>query len=540
MIFSFTFEGFHLLYAAIAVFMTVLTSLFTFEYLGHEPHKLRYWFFVALTMLAAVGVFLSDNFMTTFICFEVVSLASYPLVAHEETKEALRAGETYLATAIIGGMVALMGLSLLNNTVGTLDFNTLAAACAACADKNALALASGCLLFGFGAKAGMFPLHIWLPEAHPVAPAPASALLSGILTKVGVYGILATTVLVMTENETWGLWILILGTITMLLGAILALLSVNLKRTLACSSVSQIGFILVGVGMMALLGEENTLAIRGTLLHMVNHSLFKLVLFMAAGAVFMNTRTLDLNKLRGFGRGKPFLMFVYLAGAFGIIGIPGFSGYVSKTLLHESIVEYAHVTGSVFCTVIEWLFLLAGGMTVAYMTKLFVVLFIEKTSAKEKKTLRKRWISPLSRIAFGVPALLIPVLGCSTTLMDRAADLGQGFLGGAVTPDVSYFAIGNLKGAGISITLGAIIYFVFVRGFTMKKRPDGKMVYVNRTSAWLSLENSVYRPLLEKVLPAVLGWIATVFDRFPELFFKVCTETGAFVSRVCDRLRTGW
>ena len=114
----------------------------------------------------------------------------------------------------------------------------------------------------------------------------------------------------------------------------------DLKRTLACSSMSQIGFILVGIGMQGLLGEENALAVHGTLLHMVNHSLIKLVLFMAAGVIYFNVHELDLNVLRGYGRKKPLLKGIFLTGALAMGGMPLFAGYVSKTLLHESIVEY--------------------------------------------------------------------------------------------------------------------------------------------------------------------------------------------------------
>ena len=167
------------------------------------------------------------------------------------------------------------------------------------------------MLFGFFAKAGAFPLHIWLPKAHPVAPAPASALLSGILTKAGVFGVLILSCRVFLEIESWGIIILIIGVITMLHGAILALCSVDLKRTLACSSVSQIGFILVGIGMSVLLIDENAMAIRGALMHMINHSLIKLCLFMAAGVVFMNVHKLNLNDIRGFGRKKPYIHFPY-------------------------------------------------------------------------------------------------------------------------------------------------------------------------------------------------------------------------------------
>ena len=127
------------------------------------------------------------------------------------------------------------------------------------------------VLTGFAAKAGMFPLHIWLPEAHPAAPAPASALLSCILTKSGVFGVIMLSCGMFLHNADWGMMILILGVITMVLGAVLAVFSINLKRTLACSSLSQIGFITVAIGMQCLLGEHNTLAAQGTMLHILNH-----------------------------------------------------------------------------------------------------------------------------------------------------------------------------------------------------------------------------------------------------------------------------
>ena len=245
------------------------------------------------------------------------------------------------------------------------------------------------MLFGFGAKAGAFPLHIWLPKAHPVAPAPASALLSGILTKAGMFGILILTGYIFLGESSWGSLILILGVCTMVLGALLALFSIDLKRTLACSSVSQIGFILVGVGMSGLLSGENVLAVRGSLLHMINHSLIKLVLFMAAGVVYMNVHKLNLNEIRGFGRKKPLLHLIFLMGALGIGGMPLWNGYVSKTLIHESIVEFTELVregavSGIFNVAamkgIEWAFLISGGLTAAYMTKLYVAVFIEKNS----------------------------------------------------------------------------------------------------------------------------------------------------------------
>ena len=264
---SFQLDGFRALYALVAGVMWLMTSLLSGDYFAHHyRNRNRYYFFFLLTQGATVGVFLSADLFTTFVFFEIMSFTSYTWVAHDETPGAMRAAETYLAVAIIGGMVMLMGLFLLWHELGTLTISELYAAAAACPNKGVIWAASICILFGFGAKAGMFPLHIWLPKAHPVAPAPASALLSGILTKSGIFGIIVVSANIFRESTAWGNLILVLGLITMLGGAILAVFSVNLKRTLACSSMSQIGFILTGIAMGCLLGEENALAARGALM----------------------------------------------------------------------------------------------------------------------------------------------------------------------------------------------------------------------------------------------------------------------------------
>jgi len=519
----FTVDGFRVIYGAIASFMWLMTSIFSMEYFAHYRNRNRYYLFWLLTLGATEAIFLSADLYTTFVFFEVMSIASYVWVAQDERKESLRAGETYLAVAVIGGLVMLMGLFLLHHQAGTLRIDELHKACEG---KNVYPAAL-CLLTGFAAKAGAFPLHIWLPKAHPVAPAPASALLSGILTKTGIFGILVISCQILLYDEPWGVFMLLVGVVTMLLGALLAVFSVDFKRTLACSSVSQIGFILVGVGMQGLLAHENALAVRGTFLHMMNHSLFKLVLFMAAGVIFMNLHKLNLNEIRGFGRKKPLLMFVYLMGALGIGGVPGWSGYISKTLLHESIVEYIHELESghmvsQFFTVgnmklIEWIFLISGGLTIAYMTKLFIAVFIEKNSDKELQVqfeAKKTYMTPASAVALTVGAVLFLIFGVLPYVtMNAFADMSQSFMGlEHAGHEVHYFTWTNLKGSVISIAIGALIYLVVVRKWMMEKQADGSVVYVNRWPKFADLEDVFYRPILLRVFPAVFGLAAGILD----------------------------
>ena len=548
----FTLDGFRALYGTIAAFMWFMTTLFSKEYFGRYRNRNRYYLFLLLTLGATEGVFFSADFFTTFLFFEIMSFTSYVWVAHDEKPESLRAGATYLAVAVIGGLVMLMGIFLLNDAAGTLFFANLADMSLAAGENTPQVWAAGlCLLFGFGAKAGAFPLHIWLPKAHPVAPAPASALLSGILTKAGMYGILILTVDLFFGSAAWGGMILVLGVFTMVIGAVLALFSVDLKRTLACSSVSQIGFILVGVGMSGLLGEENAIALRGSLLHMVNHSLIKLVLFMAAGVVFMNVHKLDLNEIRGFGRKKPLLQFIFLMGALGISGVPLFNGYVSKTLLHESIVEYMFLINAdvipafystSFMRAVEWIFLFSGGLTAAYMTKLYVCLFVEKNTddAVQKKydTLERKYMSRTSAAALTVSAVLLPLMGLLPgIIMDGIADMGQSFLRAGTMETVSYFSLDSLKGALISLVLGALIYGLIVR-FVLIKKSSAKTLdlqnqrndiadkyYVNLWPAWMDLENMIYRPLLLKILPFAFGMLCRFLDSLVDTIVVVLRKT---------------
>ncbi|MDI9520721.1 MAG: proton-conducting transporter membrane subunit [Bacillota bacterium] len=500
-------DGFRSLYVLVAGFMWLMTSLFTPQYFAHGHAHGRYALFTLLTLGATVGVFLSDDLITAFMFFEILSFTSYCWVIHEETPGARRAGQTYLAIAILGGMSMLMGLMMLHLKTGSLKFDDLNNI-SKTLSRDDYFLPGILILIGFGAKAGMFPLHVWLPKAHPVAPAPASALLSGILTKVGVFGILVISSRMFFSDVSWGNLLMLLGLINMFLGALLALFSIDLKRTLACSSMSQIGFILFGIGTQALLGEHNALAAQGTVLHMLNHSLIKLVLFMAAGVIYINTHSLNLNEIRGYGRKRHGLKLVFLIGAASISGIPYFSGYASKTLLHEGIIEYIHHLQELKeCALAyqfaEWVFVITGGLTFCYMLKLFISIFVEKHPTKQEEYDKAgSSMTPISAVALGASALLLFVLGLySEGILTDLANRSLPFLM-AHEPDhaVSYLAWVNLSGGLKSLVIGLLLYLFVVRKLLYVKNNDGQKDYINPWPEWLDLENSLYRPVLRMLL----------------------------------------
>jgi len=502
--------------SVLASFIWLMTTLVSKEYFKGTRNRNKYYMFVLFTLGAMQGVFLSNDLYTTFIFFEVMSFASYPMVIHNETKEAIDGSNSYLGFAVLGSLVSLMGLFMLQSILGTLQIDQLVEA-ASHVTNHALLYAAGALtLVGFGVKAGMYPLHTWLPQAHSVAPAPASAMLSAVITKAGIFGIIVVSCNIFLHDAQWGLAIVIFGTLSMVTGAVLAVFSNNIKRTLACSSVSQLGFVIIGIGMQCMLGEHNALAVRGTVLHMFNHSLLKLALFMGVGVIYVCMHTFDLNKLRGFGRKKPVLWFVFGMGLLGLAGVPLFNGYISKTLIHESIVEYIGMmpTQTVLAgtlQTVEALFTFAGGLTLAYMLKLFVAIFIEKNPEnQEKLDAKKKYMSKLTMTVLIIASAILPIIGMLPYwTQDILANTAQGFMHGhdPATP-VNYFSLINLRGAAASIAIGLIVYFLFIRVCLMKKNENGVKVYADVWPSWLSIERMIYRPVLLRFLPFVGALIA--------------------------------
>lgn len=527
---SFSATGLQIWLCILAGFLWLVSGLFSGKYLEQDGKNHRYYMFLLLTEGAIMGVFLSADLFTTLVFFEMMSFASYPLVIHRETKEALRAGASYLTYAVLGGMVSLMGLFLLWTMLGTLGFAELPAAVAAyTGSPAALYAAGGLALVTFAAKVCMFPLHTWLPGSYAEAPSPATALLSGIITKAGIFGIFGLTAKLFLWDAGWGNAILLFGIATALVGGTLALFNTNLKKTIAYSSMSQIGFILVGTGMTALLGEENGLAVWGSILHLTNHSLIKLVLLLVGGVIVYHAGKLDYNTIRGFGRGKPALAFAFLMPALGVMGIPLWNGYISKTMIHEAIVEYIELVEEAggaagLYQAIEWLFLIAGGMTVGYMTKLFLCIFVERNADAATQrgydNLNGHYMSKLWLILLDGCALLFPVLGMSAPVtMERIAVYTQDFLGSGVEETLHYFSLGNLKGGCISILIGAVLHFGFVR--TVVRTKTG---YQNRWPAALDLEERIYVPLLFQVLPFVGALCARFAGSLFEWFTALCNK----------------
>lgn len=541
----FIYTGFRGVFAVITAFAWFVTFLYAKEFMKNDTRVIRYDFFNLLTLGATMGIFYAADFFTLFFFFEMMSFTSFMWVAHRQTYASQYASGTYLGIAVAGGMAILMGIFIVYANFGTLEFEKLGTI--SVENTVPVLAAAVCMFLGFGAKAGAFPVHVWLPASYTEAPAPATTLLSAVLSKTGIFGLILITCELMPPLlwGSWGRLILIAGVITMVLGGIRAVMSGNLKTTIAYSSMSQIGFILVGIGMLALHGEfveflgqgrmfvtDEELASfymtrNGVFLHMVNHSIVKLVLFLIVGVVFMNAGSYELNRVRGFGHGKPFLLVTFLLAACGVGGIPLFNGYVSKTLLHESIAEYAKLLGSVqgtmgvqglspaFVKAVEYLFLFSGGLTLAYMAKLFVVLFVERnedTLLQDEYEGKKKYASVLSKAAIALCAVPIPLIGVLPNLVaDSLATYGAEVSGG-LSPfieQVYYFSLNNLSGAVISVAVAVVVYLLVVRFLMLRRKNEG---YHEIFPAWLDLEKYVYRDIFYRFFAFLLGIIARILD----------------------------
>jgi formate hydrogenlyase subunit 3/multisubunit Na+/H+ antiporter MnhD subunit len=379
------------IFLAIVSFVWVLATIYSVSYMKIEENEPRYYGFLLATLSSMMGVFVTGDFFSLLLFFEIMTLVSYVLVVHNEDKKAHYGGNYYLYMGVGGGLLILWGSSLLYSLTGSIVIES---ALLQLSHLGVIKYAiAAMMIVGFGVKAGMFPVHIWLPKAHPVAPSPASALLSGIIIKAGAYGIIrVVTTLYWPVGEVHkivtlqniGFSLVMVGAITMFLGMIKALFQWNVKRMLAYSSVSQMGYILMGIGLAGYLGTHGTLGFSGAVYHIVNHALFKSSAFLIIGAIYFATHEMDLKKLSGVGRRYPLLMIAFIVTLFGIGGVPGFNGYASKTLIHHGLFEAVELHHNFWMLAAEKIFIITSAGTLCYFLKIFYYIFIkEGEMAKE-------------------------------------------------------------------------------------------------------------------------------------------------------------
>ena len=318
------------LFASVVVLVWVLAGFYAFAYMKHETEEKRYFGFYVLVFGVLLALTFAGNLLTFYLFYEMMTLFSVPLVLHARTREAMMGGLKYLFYSLCGAYMVLFGFYFLNHYATTLTFTaggTLNAE-AVSGKEGLLLVVAFVMILGFGVKAGMFPMHAWLPTAHPVAPAPASAVMSGIIVKMGVLGMIRVVYYLFGADFLRGTWVqtawMILALITVFMGSMLAYREKGFKKRLAYSTVSQASYILFG---MALLEPQ---ALTGSLLHVVFHAVIKSALFLCAGAVIYQTGKKSVSELRGIGKEMPVTMWCYTFASLALIGIPPASGFISK------------------------------------------------------------------------------------------------------------------------------------------------------------------------------------------------------------------
>ncbi|MDF2531587.1 MAG: dehydrogenase [Clostridia bacterium] len=479
------------IFVFLTAFVWLLTTYYSTQYLTKFKNRNRYFAFFTLTLSSTVGIFISQDLLNLFTFFELMSFSSYILVIHDEDQYSHKAGASYIAAAIIGGLFLLMGLFLLYDYAGTLNIDLLPGKIE---QMGAIRyVIAALMLVGFGVKAGMVPLHVWLPQAYAAAPSSASAVLSGILSKTGVFGILIVATVIMKGDLYISLALLLLGLMTMLTGGLLAVFQKHLKRILAFSSMSQIGYIIAGIGLIGLLEEHGEIAIYGTILHIVNHSLFKVMLFLCAGVINRTMHEQNINLLRGFGRNKHLLKITFFIGLLGITGVPGFIGFASKSLLHEALVEAQHLFHSRLLWGAEILFIFCSALTVVYMLKIFITLFVEKNSAYKDE--HKKYMNIRELIPPMILSLCVLLMSLMTGPVLRYISKALTYLTGHVsTFEIKIYTAQNIYSAMMILAIGIVAFVWGLRRF-YRKQVEGNWVYFNPIPDGLNLEAVLYIPL---------------------------------------------
>jgi formate hydrogenlyase subunit 3/multisubunit Na+/H+ antiporter MnhD subunit len=316
-------------------------SLFALGYGRHEEEPGRVLPFYPVYLAAMNLVVLADDAFSFLVSWEFMSLTSWALViAHHRDRENLRAGYVYLLMASFGTLLLLLAFGMLAGSNGSYAFDAMRAS------PPAAALAATILiltLLGTGSKAGLVPLHAWLPLAHPAAPSHVSALMSGVMTKVAIYGFIRIAFdLIGPPVWWWSVVVLAIGGVTAVLGVLYALMQSDLKRVLAYSTIENIGIVFVALGLALAFEAESmpvaaALALTAGLFHVLNHSLFKSLLFFGAGAVLNTTGERNLERLGGLIHRMPQTAFVFLVGCTAISALPPFNGFVSEWLTFQAI-----------------------------------------------------------------------------------------------------------------------------------------------------------------------------------------------------------
>ena len=402
-------------FALVASVLWVLTSFYSIGYVrgAHEKKQTRYFASFALCLSATIGICFSANLLTFVVFFEILTLATYPLVIHKETPAAISAARKYLTYTLPAGLALLFAVAWsVVATGGNTDFVPGGFLAATGVSETGLRWLFLLFMLGVGVKAGIMPLHSWLPAAM-AAPTPVSALLHAVaVVKAGVFGVLRVTGFVFgpellreIDVATALAWV---AGITLTVGSLLALRQDNLKRRLAYSTVAHLSYIVLGAALLT--GASWS----GAVMHLMFHATMKITLFFCAGAIYVRTHKENISDMHGIGRQMPITMLAFAVGSLGLAGVPGVNGFVSKWYLAVGAVEGQQ-------EIFMILLLLSGVLNAAYFFPIVHVAFFRRNDEYP----RFGEASPLMVVPLAVTAVVSIVLGVAPNLGVHAWDLAR-------------------------------------------------------------------------------------------------------------------
>lgn len=327
---AFRADALGMFFSVVSSTLWLITTIYAIGYMEREPNRRRFFGFFALCVSTTVGVAFAENLLTMFLFYETLTICTYPLVIHEETPEAMKAGRKYLAYTLTGGAFVLLGSVWTYQLAGTMTLSQ-PGILSMEAGRATLTALFVCLITGFGVKAAIMPLHGWLPSAM-VAPTPVSALLHAVaVVKVGAFGILRTVYNVFGVELLQELgvcdWLAVAATITIITASVIAIFQDNLKRRLAYSTISQLSYIVLGAALLS------PLSATAAIVHIANQAFPKITMFFAAGSIQRTTGKTTVHELAGVGYRMPYTMAAFTVAALSFIGIPLFAGFVTKWYL---------------------------------------------------------------------------------------------------------------------------------------------------------------------------------------------------------------
>ncbi|MCK5767442.1 MAG: hypothetical protein KAH35_03600 [Candidatus Atribacteria bacterium] len=494
-------------------------SIYSISYI--KTDLVRYYFLLLILLGAVQGTVLAKDLINFYVFLEMTTVTTYFLIIHKRSTLALQAGYKYILMNLIGAFLILLSIILVYVDTGNYGLTGFS-------ESNSF-VPPILFLVGCFIKAGAVPLHTWLPDAHPAAPSPVSAFLSGIVIKIGAYGIIRfifpifnSDLYVNNFREPLSTLIIYVAVASMLIGVLLALAQTDIKRLLAYHSVSQIGYILLGIGLGTRLG------LAGGLYHIVNHAIFKGLLFLCMGAVIYSTGTSKLDNLGGLWKRMPITALTCIIAALAISGIPPFSGFASKTVIAKAATDFSFV--------LKFVMIITSALTFASFFKLISYTFFGELN---KQLIATKEVPILMQLPMIVLAILCVLLGINAQfVLDRFITFAiSGLVHSRSVSKVEFWTQSAALNSLFIITLGFIVYVIALKlGLIGRKKREFEIgSFMAKLVKYLSLDriycnaailvNKLCKKL-ESVYPrdlnVHLSWvILTLIVLFITLFFAI-------------------